>query len=444
MAAQDRDVLINEIRLENIANAIRAKNGQTDIFYTVAEMPSAIAAIETGSQIPTGTGSAASAADVLTGKEFVHSATNELMQGTMAINTNVDSSAQAIVEDRLKLTVGTSGYYGATATVNMLASELGDATAAQVLEGSFFSSRNGLYQEGTIPINNAINQKLNISTTSYTIPEGYHNGNGTVSISLQTKNATPSNNQQIINADTGYVMSSVTVDAVNLTGNASAENVLSGKTFYNTTLTKQNGTMPHLGNSAAYQYASNNTTKVLFADNIFYFNPYKISDGTTKNGYIALRYSSAKALDETNALGPGMLPSNVLFAYPASKFGNATAAQVLKGATFTSSAGVKVTGTFAPKTQTVSQTITLNAGANTTKTFTFSNLTTIYGITKMQKTSGSELITIFSGYPDVGTGDDALNIPSGGINGNRIVQRFINNSDANNQSAEIAITAVGV
>ena len=96
------------------------------------------------------------------------------------------------------------------------------------------------------------------------------------------------------------------------------------------------------------------------------------------------------------------------------------------------------------KTQTVSKTITLNSGGNTTFTFTFSNLKTVYGITKIQKISGSSLITTYSGYPDSGTGGNALYIPSGGISGNNVMQRFINNSDANNQSAVIEITAVGI
>ncbi len=97
------------------------------------------------------------------------------------------------------------------------------------------------------------------------------------------------------------------------------------------------------------------------------------------------------------------------------------------------------------KTQTVSQTISIaQAEGNMTAVFTFSNMSTVFGITKIQKLSGSELITMFSGYPDPGTGTDALNIPSGGISGNRITQRFINNSNATNQSADIAITAVGI
>ena len=105
----------------------------------------------------------------------------------------------------------------------------------------------------------------------------------------------------------------------------------------------------------------------------------------------------------------------------------------------------KINGITTPvKTQTVKQTITLNGGVNTTFSFTFSNLKTVYGITNIQKTSGSSLITTYSGYPDPGTGGNSLNIPSGGISGNTVYQRFVNNSDANNQSAEISITAVGI
>ena len=97
------------------------------------------------------------------------------------------------------------------------------------------------------------------------------------------------------------------------------------------------------------------------------------------------------------------------------------------------------------KTQTVSQTISIPAaGGNTTKTYTFTNLSTVYGITKIQKTSGGGVVTLFTGYPDAGTGDNALNIPSGGISGNKVTQRFINNSDASNVSAVIAITAIGI
>lgn len=57
---------------------------------------------------------------------------------------------------------------------------------------------------------------LDASNTSYTIPQGYHNGNGRVSVSTQTKSATPSTSAQTISPDSGKLLSSVTVDAMNL------------------------------------------------------------------------------------------------------------------------------------------------------------------------------------------------------------------------------------
>lgn len=124
----------------------------------------------------------------------------------------------------------------------------------------------------------------------------------------------------------------------------------------------------------------------------------------------------------------------------------ATPADVMKGKTFGGAGTDEVqTGTYEIKSQTVSQTISIaRGGGNVTAVFTFDNLTQIYGITKIQKLSGSQVITMFTGYPDPGTGTNALNIPSGGIDGNRVTQRFINNSDASNTSCVIAITAVGI
>lgn len=57
---------------------------------------------------------------------------------------------------------------------------------------------------------------LDASNTSYTIPQGYHNGNGRVSVSTQTKSATPSTSAQTVTPDSGKLLSSVTIDAMNL------------------------------------------------------------------------------------------------------------------------------------------------------------------------------------------------------------------------------------
>lgn len=60
-----------------------------------------------------------------------------------------------------------------------------------------------------------VEQVLDVNTTSYTIPQGYHNGEGNISINTQTKNVTPSTSSQVVSSDEGKVLSSVTVDAIN-------------------------------------------------------------------------------------------------------------------------------------------------------------------------------------------------------------------------------------
>lgn len=55
----------------------------------------------------------------------------------------------------------------------------GDAVAANVLAGKTFTNDNG-FDTGTMVNNGAVTQTLSAGQ-SYTIPEGYHNGSGTVS-----------------------------------------------------------------------------------------------------------------------------------------------------------------------------------------------------------------------------------------------------------------------
>lgn len=57
----------------------------------------------------------------------------------------------------------------------------GTAIASEVLTGKTFTNDNGL-QTGTMANNGAVSQSLSIGE-SYTIPEGFHNGNGIVTTS---------------------------------------------------------------------------------------------------------------------------------------------------------------------------------------------------------------------------------------------------------------------
>lgn len=96
----------------------------------------------------------------------------------------------------------------------------GTALAEQVLEGrTFYSIDANNKILGTMPNNNAVSKSFTPTTSSqsYTIPEGYHDGNGKVTvsaISTQTKTVTPSKTVQTVTPDSGKYLSKVTVNAI--------------------------------------------------------------------------------------------------------------------------------------------------------------------------------------------------------------------------------------
>lgn len=96
--------------------------------------------------------------------------------------------------------------------------EAAQSVAAALLKGHKAIAKNSdgeaMVVDGEMPNNGAVSQVLNTSTTSYKVPEGYHNGSGTVSVSLEQKTATPSKEQQHITPTDGKVLSKVTVDPI--------------------------------------------------------------------------------------------------------------------------------------------------------------------------------------------------------------------------------------
>ena len=64
--------------------------------------------------------------------------------------------------------------------------------------------------------NGAVSKTLDATSgnQSYTVPGGYHNGSGTVAITLETKSATPTGASQDITPTSGKVLSKVTVAAI--------------------------------------------------------------------------------------------------------------------------------------------------------------------------------------------------------------------------------------
>ncbi len=94
-----------------------------------------------------------------------------------------------------------------------------DTSDAMAGEGDILATKTAYLSDGTkhtgsMTNRGAVSQTLDTTTTSYTIPSGYHNGNGSVSVTTQTKSVTPSTSSQTVSADSGKVLEKVNVGAI--------------------------------------------------------------------------------------------------------------------------------------------------------------------------------------------------------------------------------------
>ena len=190
----------------------------------------------------------AGAADVLAGKVIVDS-TGGVQTGTMTNNGAVNKTLDVSAANNMTYTVP-AGYHNGQGTVKIVSETKSatptkdaqtisatagkvissvtvepipdeyqdvtavDAVAGEVLDGKFIVDAEGNVVEGTMANNGAVNKTLDATTKSYTIAAGYHNGEGVVQVVTETKSATPTKAEQTINASSGKLMSSFTVNAI--------------------------------------------------------------------------------------------------------------------------------------------------------------------------------------------------------------------------------------
>ena len=133
------------------------------------------------------------------------------------------------------------------------------ATAADVLANKTIVTATGESVAGTMANNGAVSQVLSGAKTSYTVPAGYHNGAGTVSIDVETKTTIPTEEAQDIVPTSGKVLTKVTVDKIPAkfgdvtTATGVAADVLAGKIVFGKSATgaavKITGTMANNGST---------------------------------------------------------------------------------------------------------------------------------------------------------------------------------------------------
>ena len=182
---------------------------------------------------------------------------NYSLQSKVATPTK---STQSITPD--------SGYYGLdSVTVNPIPEAYQNvsavtAGATDVLAGKIIVDATGASVTGTMTNNGAVSKTLDATSNnqSYTVPIGYHSGSGTVNISLESKNATPSESSQSITPTTGKVLSQVIVSAIpekygDTTGDtATAADIVAGfkaHTIVSGTATQITGSMVDRGTVTA-------------------------------------------------------------------------------------------------------------------------------------------------------------------------------------------------
>ena len=279
--------------------------------------------------------------------------------GTVSIVTETKTATPSTSSQTV---TPTTGKLLTQVTVNAIPSEFGDTTDDDAVAGDILSGKKAHSNDdvdavaltGTMPNNGAVSKTLDATTNnqSYTVPAGYHNGSGTVSIVLETKTATPTTSSQNITPTSGKVLSQVTVNAIpsnykdTTNVDATAGDVLEGKVIV-TSSGEVTGTMPDNGAvSKTLDTTTNNQSYTVPAG-------YHNGSGTVS---ITLETKSTTPTTSSQTITPtsGKVLSQVTVAAIPAKYGDTTgdtaiAANLLAGATahtILNGAATQITGTM--------------------------------------------------------------------------------------------------
>lgn len=247
-------------RISTARNTLRAKAVELGIAQNTALLDALAAAYE-GIENRGAVSATVQEGDTYTIPKGYHNGSGTVSGVAGGGNYNLQSKVVTPTKKQQNITPD-SGYYGLSdVTVSAIPEAFQDvssvtAAAEDVLTGKVIVTAAGVVTTGTMANNGAVNQTLDTSTTSYTVPKGYHSGLGKVQIVAETKSVTPTKSAQTVTPTTGKVLTRVSVGAIpdayitTDDANAVAADLLADKTAYVAGV-KVTGTMPNNGDVTA-------------------------------------------------------------------------------------------------------------------------------------------------------------------------------------------------
>lgn len=345
---------VNEqiIRIQTSRDKIRSKLHALGLVETTAQIDTCATAIE--NIVNNGSVSAnVKEGETYTIPKGYHDGTGTVSGVAGGGNYSLQSKTVTPTKQQQSITCD-EGYYGLSDVMVKAIPEIYQdvssvtATAEDVLANKNIVTPDGTLTPGTMANNGAVEKTLDTTTPSYTIPKGYHNGEGAVQIVTEEKSATPTKSEQIVTPTDGKVLSKVTVGAIpdnfvdTRDATATAGDILEGETAYVNDV-KVEGSMPNNGS----------VSKTLDGSTPSFTIPAGYHDGT---GAVSItpETKSATPTKEQQTITPaaGKVLTQVTVdaipeAYQDVTEVDALASDVLTGKKIVSAAGEVVTGTMA-------------------------------------------------------------------------------------------------